>query len=101
VEGRDPGSGTLSKKARVRRLGNLVTPEKIRPLQRKLYLKAKNEPGLRFYALYDKVYRDDILLHAYEVARANAGAPGVDGVTFKQIELGEGVEAFGGCPSFR
>jgi RNA-directed DNA polymerase len=75
-------------------LGNLVTPEKIRPLQRKLYLKAKNEPGLRFYALYDKVYRDDILLHAYEVARANAGAPGVDGVTFKQIELGEGVEAF-------
>jgi hypothetical protein len=67
-------------------LGSLVTPEKIRNLQRKLYLKAKNEPGFRFYALYDKVYRDDILLHAYEVAKANEGAPGVDGVTFKQIE---------------
>lgn len=74
-------------------MGNLVTPESIRNLQRKLYRKAKNEPEFRFYTLYDKVYRDDILLHAYEVAKANEGAPGVDGVTFKQIESGEGVEA--------
>lgn len=74
-------------------MGNLVTPEKIRNLQRKLYLKAKKEPGFRFYSLYDKIYRDDILLHAYELARANEGSPGVDGVTFRQIER-EGVEAF-------
>lgn len=75
-------------------MARLLTPEKIRNLQRKLYLKAKNEPGFRFYALYDKVYRDDILLHAYEVAKANGGAPGVDGVTFERIESREGVEAF-------
>ena len=74
-------------------MGNLSTPQKIRNLQRGLYVKAKNEPGYRFYALYDKVYRDDILLHAYEVAKANEGAPGVDGVTFEQIEKGEGVTA--------
>ena len=65
---------------------NLETPENIRNLQKKLYLKAKAEPNFRFYLLYDKVWRDDILEHAYEVARANAGAPGVDGVTFAAIE---------------
>ena len=74
-------------------MGNLSTPAKIRNLQRELYVKAKNEPSFRFYALYDKIYRDDILLHAYEVAKANEGAPGVDGVTFERIES-EGVEAF-------
>ena len=45
----------------------LVTPDKIRILQRKLYTKAKQEPGYRFYALYDKVYRADILRHAYNL----------------------------------
>lgn len=75
-------------------MGNLLTPKKIRNLQRQLYVKAKNEPKYRFYALYDKVYREDILLHAYELAEANEGAPGVDGVTFKEIEKGEGVAAF-------
>ncbi len=65
---------------------SLATPEKIRIFQRKLYCKAKAEPDYRFYLLYDKICREDILQHAYELARANAGAPGVDGVTFAAIE---------------
>jgi RNA-directed DNA polymerase len=72
---------------------SLETPDKIRNLQRKLYCKAKAEPAFRFYLLYDKICREDILRHAYALARANAGAPGVDGVTFKQIDA-SGVEAW-------
>jgi RNA-directed DNA polymerase len=67
-------------------VATLVTPEEIRDLQRALYMRAKKEPKFRFYALYDKVYRADILEHAYRLARANGGAPGPDGVTFEQIE---------------
>src|SRR6202011_2345161 len=72
---------------------SLATPIAIRILQRKLYRKAKAEPAFRFYVLYDKICREDILRHAYALARANAGAPGVDEVTFAQIDL-SGREAW-------
>jgi RNA-directed DNA polymerase len=65
---------------------SLETPIKIRKLQRKLYQKAKGEPSYRFYLLYDKIYREDILAHAYALAKSNQGAPGVDGQSFWGIE---------------
>ena len=70
---------------------SLTTPSNVRELQIKLYHKAKNEPEYRFYMLYDKMYREDILSHAYKLARANKGAPGVDRQSFEDIESG-GVE---------
>ena len=62
-------------------------------LQEALYTKAQQEPAYRFYLLYDKVYRDDILAHAYALAKSHGGAPGMDGVTFAVIEA-TGVEAW-------
>ena len=67
---------------------SLETPNRIREFQRKLYVKAKQEPAFRFYLLYDKIHRQDILTHAYALAKANGGAPGVDGESFAGIELG-------------
>jgi RNA-directed DNA polymerase len=70
---------------------SLVTPPKLQRLQEALYTKAKQEPAYRFYLLYDKVFRADILAHAYALSQQHGGAPGVDGVTFEDIE-GEGRE---------
>jgi len=68
----------------------LETPDPVRELQIKLYRKAKSEPDFRFYLLYDKIFRRDVLLRAWTLARANDGAPGVDGQSFEEIES-EGV----------
>lgn len=67
-------------------MATLATPDRIRDLQRALYLRTKRDARFRAYALYDKVYRRDILAHAYALAHANAGAPGPDGITFAEIE---------------
>ena len=67
-------------------MGNLSTPKSVRKLQTALHAKAKAEAGYRFYALYDKISREDILAHAYAQCRSNKGAPGVDGQDFADIE---------------
>jgi hypothetical protein len=67
-------------------LGNLVTPKSVQKLQTALHAKAKAEAGYRFYALSDKISRDDILTHAYAQCRSNKGAPGIDGQDFADIE---------------
>lgn len=60
--------------------------DSVQKLQQTLHAKAKGSPTYRFYALYDKVYRQDVLWSAYQQCRANGGAPGVDGQTFEDIE---------------
>ena len=65
---------------------SLVPPPKVGKLQAALHAKAKSTPTYRFYALYDKLYRTDVLYYAYACCRANDGAPGVDGQTFEDIE---------------
>src|SRR4030088_811135 len=77
---RNTGRGT-------RRLGNLATPKSVQKLQTALHAKAKAEAGYRFYALYDKISREDILAHAYAQCRSNKGAPGVDGQDFADVEV--------------
>ena len=72
-------------------MGNLATPKSVQKLQTALHAKAKAEAGYRFYALYDKIFREDILAHAYAQCRSNKGAPGVDGQDFADVEA-YGVE---------
>jgi len=70
---------------------SLRTPDKVRKLQEALHAKAKESPDFRFYALYDKVYRADVLDFAYRRCRQKGGAPGVDGERFEDIKA-YGVE---------
>ena len=84
--GKGPQFRTNAEAERDRRLGNLSTPESVQRLRTALHAKAKGEPDFRFYILYDKVYRQDVLEHAYACCRANKGAAGVDGLTFEAVE---------------
>lgn len=86
MEGRRLSSRPTQQVGKDRRLGNLQTPDRVQKLQTALHAKAKEEPGYRFYLLYDKVYRRDVLDQAYRSCKANKGAAGVDGVRFEDIE---------------
>ena len=86
VEERGLSSRPTQQVRKDRRLGNLSTPESVQKLRTALHAKAKAEPDFRFYALYDKIYRKDILMHAYAQCRSNKGAPGVDGQDFADVE---------------
>ena len=86
MERRGLGSRPTQEAERDWRLGNLQTPISVQKLRTALHAKAKEEPGYRFYLLYDKVYRRDVLDHAYRSCKANQGAAGVDGVRFTDIE---------------
>lgn len=93
------------KERRIFRLANESSPEKkrkksemtdderVRDFQRKLYRKAKQEPEFKFYVLYDKIGHIHVLREAYRRVKANRGAPGIDGVTFEQVER-EGLNEF-------
>src|SRR5882724_7540021 len=91
VEGRGLGSRQTQQVVRDRRLGNLATPKRVQKLQTALHAKAKAEAGYRFYALYHKISRDDILAHPYAQCRSNKCAPGIDRQDFGDSEA-YGVE---------
>jgi RNA-directed DNA polymerase len=88
--GKEPSFKPMWKVVKEGGLGNLETPPSVRKLQTALHAKAKAEPEFRFYLLYDKMYRADVLSFAYARCKANGGAAGVDGQTF------EDIEAYGG-----
>ncbi len=85
-EGKEPWFKINAASGKDGRLGNLQTPETVQRLRTALHTKAKENPGYRFYLLYDKIYRRDILEYAYRSCKANKGAVGVDGVDFEMIE---------------
>src|ERR1700682_1809489 len=93
VEGRGPCSSRMRDVVQEGRLSDLENLESVRRLQTALHAKAKAEPEFRFYLLYDKVYRTDVLSFAYDRCKANGGAAGVDGQTFADIEA-SGVTAW-------
>lgn len=79
----------------IRKDARRMLPERVSELRRKLYTKAKQEPKFRFYALYDRIYRRDVLEVSYQLCRKNGGSPGIDGLDFQDIEASEGgVDAF-------
>ena len=93
--GEIPTTGDRQKIENKRRLNNEGLPEKLTQLRQKLNRKAAEEPAFRFYALYDRIYRPDVLMAAYQRVRRKRGASGVDGITFSKIEEREGgVELF-------
>ena len=76
-------------------MGDLSTPDSVQKLQMALHAKAKAEPGYRFYTLYDKISREDILAHAYAQCRSNKGAPGVGRPEVVDADL---ADYFGSIP---
>jgi group II intron reverse transcriptase/maturase len=86
MEGRGLGSKPIQEVGKEGRLGNLQTPVSVQKLQTVLQAKAKEEPEFRFYLLYDKIYRRDVLDYAYRSCKANKGAAGVDGESFEAIK---------------
>jgi len=80
---------------------SLAPPASVEKLQAALHAKAKGASTYRFYALYDKVYRRDVLAYAYERCRAKEGAPGVDGQTFADIEKYGRQQWLDACSSAR
>src|SRR6266478_7158588 len=91
VEGRGLSSRQTQDVVRDLEIGQPSNPKRVQKLQMALHAKAKAEAGYRFYALYDKMSREDILAHAYAQCRSNKCAPGVDGQDFADIEA-YGVE---------
>ena len=84
--GEIPTTGDRQKIENKRRLNNEGLPEKLTQLRQKLNRKAAEEPAFRFYVLYDRIYRPDVLMAAYQRVRRKRGAAGVDGITFSKIE---------------
>src|SRR5271166_1551481 len=99
AEGRGPDLRQVRKVMRSRRLADgPATPlETVRKLQTSLQAKAKAEPAFRFYSLWDKVCRADVLEEAYRACRRNDGAPGCDGMTFDQIAATGRIDGWESC----